>query len=287
MPGSFTVTTASWTRRDGEWVVSVPVSGVVSNPTDLTGAHATVTRRDGGTAEVVLGQYLGQRGRPGSRFVGAWMFRPARETGAETAATPTPVPPMGTHVLDADTDRPQVYRVTRSRRGRGYPQAHRLDITRRTATGRARWIYAGRSPFARLSADTLLTEAQARQIGARLGFCANCGRALTADVSVDRGIGPVCFRRIGEYRRAALLAARDAIARDDTEIRSELAARIDRARHAAESMIAETEYHRSQFDLDAELEDDNSDPEDDAAQAAPVTLDEQARAALWTVEATA
>jgi hypothetical protein len=214
MPAS---TDTTWRRiRDEygstrEWGVAVP-----ANQYPLPGSTVTVTRRDGGTAQVVLGDrvevWTDRDGVPRYTYrvtrriaPGVGNHRAAAMSALDNAAArveaaaPVPDPPVGTHVLNLDNGEVEIYRVGTRRRSR-YLVAHRMDRVRLTATGRARWVYAGRQPFSRLSEATLLTEEAARRIGARLGFCANCGRALTAELSVDRGIGPVCFRRIREYR---------------------------------------------------------------------------------------
>jgi hypothetical protein len=276
--------TATWRRirATGEWGVAV-IAGEAFCET------VTVTKRDGTTSEVVLGEYVESwTGRDGIRrctyringrglppvatAYDASDRRPGatgrRLDAAVAASRPAPArrvdPPMGTHVVTTDgacSVELTIYRVARTRRGRGYVAAWRLDTVNRTATGRPRWRYCGTRPLAMLSADTLLTEAQARDIGARFGFCANCGRLLTADRSVDRGIGPVCFRRIREAQARRF----DVSTAESDEIRTELAARIDRARQAAQ-LTAEAEALAALTAETYDLTDDNTDPDDDAEQ---------------------
>lgn len=229
--------TNTWRRIGSGWGAAVDAN----DPEAVTGRTVTLTNRRGETTNVILGDFvgnwtdrngnlratfhIGERGvrqapRRGLTFdSGSFASGGGNYTISSTISSTSvltdntwtpPAPqmiPVGTHVINYGSDDQQIYRVT-TPRNRSYLAAYRLDPRRRTRTGRARWIYAGRAASMRsvqFSAETLLTEDQARTIGARLGFCANCGRALTADVSVDRGIGPVCFRRIREYR--ALLSS--------------------------------------------------------------------------------
>jgi hypothetical protein len=46
------------------------------------------------------------------------------------------------------------------------------------------------------SLEKRMTLDEARAWGARLGRCAVCGKTLTANKSVDDGIGPVCIKRL-------------------------------------------------------------------------------------------
>lgn len=91
-------------------------------------------------------------------------------------------PPEGLHLVDG-----QVYRVQRSQADRLYTKA--LDPKS------AQWRYTGRAPLQHLSAETVLTVDAAREWGVRFGVCAVCGRVLTNETSVERGIGPVCEGR--------------------------------------------------------------------------------------------
>lgn len=47
----------------------------------------------------------------------------------------------------------------------------------------------------RLTTDNLLTLEQAAKFGHQTGVCAVCARDLSDPVSVERGIGPVCYKR--------------------------------------------------------------------------------------------
>lgn len=164
-----------------------------------------------------------------ARSDGRWLVWHRDGECVPMAPAPAPVatPPLGIHYLPATET---VIRVRLSRQGRAYAQT--MNRTVLTETGRATWDYAGRRPFATLSADTLVDEETARKIGGTLRFCVNCGRGLRVRESVERGIGPVCWRRI----RANHAAAHETL---------------------ADVYVAEA----------AEINDDNSDPDDDAEQA--------------------
>lgn len=233
----------TWRRIDGEWGVAVTPG--LHEPGDTV----TVTNRAGEERRVVLGRFCAYwRDRNDNLRATYRIERRAPRTDANqysipvtpgytlssantiaftstafadntftsgtvgrhrTAAMDAPTSPLGTHVINFGTSDQRIYRVTQPR-NRSYLAVYRLDMNRRTRTGRARWIYAGRANSligdSRLTAATLLTEDQARAIGARLGFCANCGRTLTADQSVDRGIGPVCWARIRQYQALRVAA---------------------------------------------------------------------------------
>jgi len=82
---------------------------------------------------------------------------------------------------------------------------------------RARWVRMGQyrpsmtcsgSP---LSLDTLATLDGARTFGQAFGFCVNCGRTLVVQQSIERSLGPVCYRRIVAQSDRAASARLDAI----------------------------------------------------------------------------
>jgi uncharacterized protein DUF6011 len=109
-----------------------------------------------------------------------------------------PDPPEGVHLVDET-----VYRVVRGRQsGRLY--AKRLVPVEH---GKADWEYEGRRPFRKLSEATLIGDEEAREFGARFGVCCVCAKTLTAGLSVDLGIGPVCGKRIHQQEKARRRAA--------------------------------------------------------------------------------
>ena len=94
--------------------------------------------------------------------------------------------PVGFYMLEDS-----VVRVVQSKSsGRTY--AKRLEVS---PAGVARWEYAPGAVWRVSAADALTTE-QAAAFGHRYGVCAVCGRELTNDESVTRGIGPVCAGKI-------------------------------------------------------------------------------------------
>lgn len=85
-----------------------------------------------------------------------------------------------------------VYRTQESKAGRVY--AKRLVIP----TGdhkRATWDYDSGAIY-RLQENEQLTIEQAARLGHLHGFCVVCGARLDDPESVQRGIGPVCVKRI-------------------------------------------------------------------------------------------
>lgn len=109
--------------------------------------------------------------------------KPAREVQvvAET--------PEGVHYFG---DR--VYKVQRSEFGRLYAKVLEVEVDG-DLTSRASWQYVGGDPLRNLTDDTLLSFEDAVRFGQLYGACAVCGRLLTDEDSIQRGIGPVCAKR--------------------------------------------------------------------------------------------
>lgn len=100
-------------------------------------------------------------------------------------------PPEGIHYLK-DGDTITVYKVQRAVNGSGKLYAKRLHVDGPSPS----WSYLGRGgAFRELSDATLLDLETAKQFGLLYGVCGICGRTLTDEVSIERGIGPVCFRK--------------------------------------------------------------------------------------------
>jgi hypothetical protein len=93
------------------------------------------------------------------------------------------VVPVGFYILDET-----VYRVVESKSS-GNLYAKCLD------THSGRWEYAPGAIKNLVDAPKLTVEVAAR-MGARYGICMVCGRTLTAEDSVEAGIGPVCSGRL-------------------------------------------------------------------------------------------
>jgi hypothetical protein len=60
--------------------------------------------------------------------------------------------------------------------------------------GKYAWQYA-RGAMAYLKAEDKMTREQAQAYGHQTGVCAKCGAELTHPVSVERGMGPICYGR--------------------------------------------------------------------------------------------
>jgi hypothetical protein len=58
-----------------------------------------------------------------------------------------------------------------------------------------RFVYEGGAVY-RLDASMRMTLEQAKALGAQYAQCCVCGRNLTADQSVEAGIGPICAGRL-------------------------------------------------------------------------------------------
>lgn len=61
--------------------------------------------------------------------------------------------------------------------------------------GKANWEYAP-GMVTKLATAEKLTKDVAAEMGHRYGVCMVCGRTLTAEGSVDAGIGPICASKI-------------------------------------------------------------------------------------------
>lgn len=86
-----------------------------------------------------------------------------------------------------------VYAVVNSRSRPGAVYAKRLVI-RGT---RGHWVYArGVARDLAAAGLTPLSLSEAARLGHQFGVCVCCGRTLTDPQSVERGIGPVCAKRL-------------------------------------------------------------------------------------------
>lgn len=77
-------------------------------------------------------------------------------------------------------------------------QASKDNPTRRYAKALegTKWVYRPGLIFQVTEADRISLEAAAAH-GHRTGQCMICGRTLTVKASIDRGVGPVCWGRLG------------------------------------------------------------------------------------------
>lgn len=83
-----------------------------------------------------------------------------------------------------------IYRVIKGRQSSNtYAQKLATD-----PSGQPVWDYAGGMIF-ELKVEELISAEVAAQMGRARGYCVICGRYLTDETSVARGIGPVCYDR--------------------------------------------------------------------------------------------
>lgn len=85
-----------------------------------------------------------------------------------------------------------VFRVAKSRES---GNLYALRFVPEAGTRSERFVYAKGAVFT-LTASDRLTLAQAVELGAQYGVCVVCGAELTDPTSIERGIGPVCAKRI-------------------------------------------------------------------------------------------
>lgn len=84
----------------------------------------------------------------------------------------------------------EVYKVQRAVHGSGNLYAKLLTVLE---DGTASFDYV-HGAIRMLSAATRMTTEQAAHFGHLYGVCCNCGRTLTDEDSIARGIGPVCAK---------------------------------------------------------------------------------------------
>lgn len=107
-----------------------------------------------------------------------------------------PDPPEGFHKVGET-----IYKVQKNRAG-SHLYAKELQIVDGPLEDSAddppavgEFVYVGRSPFRKLSVDTLLTLEEAKEFGHLYGICACCAAKLTDEHSIEAGIGPICAKR--------------------------------------------------------------------------------------------
>jgi hypothetical protein len=122
----------------------------------------------------------------------SWLFslssRPQASKGEETQKEA-----QAGYYVDGD----DVFVVVISKRS-GHPYAKQLTVSR-NADGSVRhvsWEYAPRVAY-RLASMAPLTVEEAGRLGHLYGHCIICCAALTDPKSVERGIGPVCAKKVG------------------------------------------------------------------------------------------
>lgn len=111
----------------------------------------------------------------------------ARQAGRQAQAPANPVTEVGMY-LNAEG---VAYRVKRSQAGRLYASRFVPEAQARAD----RFVYEGGAVY-RLDASMRMTLEQAKALGARYSQCCVCGRDLSAEQSVEAGIGPICAGRL-------------------------------------------------------------------------------------------
>lgn len=113
--------------------------------------------------------------------------RPVPTPGMVAADRPSRGPaPEGWYRRDGD-----IFKVQKAVHGSGQLYAKRLTVV----DGKGVWEYA-KGMVWQLSVDDALTVEEAEAFGKLYGVCGVCGKVLTDEQSIARGIGPVCLARL-------------------------------------------------------------------------------------------
>ncbi len=117
------------------------------------------------------------------------MYAKSQERQAErqAQAPANPVTEVGMYINAEGV----AFRVKRSQAGRLYASRFVPEAQARAD----RFVYAGGAVY-RLDASMRMTLEQAKALGAQYSQCCVCGRDLSAEQSVEAGIGPVCAGRL-------------------------------------------------------------------------------------------
>lgn len=114
--------------------------------------------------------------------------------------TPEPEPPISERLSPATEGfylhGSKIYKVQRAVHGSGHLYAKMLVLEGRDDDVRGTWVYA-RGAINGLHQDLRMTEDEAAAFGKLYGICCICGTQLNNEVSVERGIGPVCAKKMG------------------------------------------------------------------------------------------
>lgn len=88
----------------------------------------------------------------------------------------------------------EFFKVTWNR-ARTYRYARRLVV----GTGKGYWVVdtISKGKVFKLTEADRLTSTQAKQFGDLHHFCLCCGRELTVPLSIERGVGPICWEKLG------------------------------------------------------------------------------------------
>lgn len=111
----------------------------------------------------------------------------AKAAAAEKAAKPVDEPATeGFYQLNG-----AIYKVMKNRAGNRL-YARKLVVV----NGKGEWHYDKGTVYS-LKQSNRLTPAQAKEFGDLHHFCLCCHRELTQPLSIERGVGPVCWGRLG------------------------------------------------------------------------------------------
>ena len=182
--------TASWTKHAGEWAVSVPQGATVTSGDKIkvvskAGAEKTVT-----VAEQVASKPWGA----------IWTLAKTAQTEAVAEG----------YYFANDA----VYKVRTSKTGNRYATV----LVKRG--NRGAWDYQP-GAIKHLTAEHAITVEQAAEYGHLHGFCAICGKTLTDPASVERGIGPVCAKKIAPVAESDAVKEAEAILAEAAETETE------------------------------------------------------------------
>lgn len=174
--------TATWTKHNDEWAVCVPPEAEVN-----TGDKIIAVNRAGVERDVTLLAHVADK-----PWGAVWLLAPRDPEQTETI-------PEGYYLLDG-----KVYKVRISKKGNAYATVLHKVRKYRASAGAADHIlpyYEGKWEYVpgaikSLTTDHAITVEQAAEYGHLHGLCAICGKTLTDPESVQRGIGPVCAKRI-------------------------------------------------------------------------------------------
>lgn len=133
----------------------------------------------------------------------------AKEKAADTAASqakmdaefaaitaplkPQPATEPGIYrkvIKTKDAELTCIYRVKVGKSG--FPYAEALVLG---APGQKGRFVFQKGLIKTITADMRMTKEQAKEYGVQFGICCSCGRLLTKDTSVEKGIGPVCIKK--------------------------------------------------------------------------------------------
>lgn len=181
-----------WTKQGGEFFIVTPrVMREVR-----TGDTVTVSKADGTTAEVVLGEWFDKND------FGDSLWREARN--APVVVTTTTVAPPKNNSTAADEGMyrmdGEIYKVQLAVHGSGFPYAKRLVklaepvtiIRRGKEIVKTHDFEIAKGMQFKLKPEHKMSFDEAKEWGALYGACCVCGITLTAEDSIERGIGPVC-----------------------------------------------------------------------------------------------